>query len=1195
MSSDYYFDDVEHMDSAFFDALDAIEATHTASQKRFPSPQLAVGVSNSFYSTALPSTFKQTVVPAKPTSFDPPVAGPSKIVQPEPIDDSLPRPPHLQLQSKPASRSFGKKAQKVKKWDHTAFAKSGWTKPKNSKGKEKAKAISADADADDDFLSVDEFEQFPAPLPKSTPPPPFKQKPDLLAAQTWIYPTNKPKRDYQFNIVRDSLFENSLVALPTGLGKTFIAGVIMLNYYRWFPEGKVVFVAPTKPLVAQQIDACHQICGIPGGDAAELTGQVSRQARARAWQEKRVFFMTPQTFMNDLKSDNCKPTDIVLLVIDEAHKATGDYAYSQLVRYLMATNGHFRVLALTATPGSKPEAVQAIVDSLHISNIEIRDESSLDLRSYMLPKKISTHIVKMNPEVIRVRDMLVKLMTNTAKRLLETGLMPNIDFIKLHPYRCTKLMQDSSINGNGKKFPWLFSVLKKLAALARAMGYLLECSTRMCYEELHGLASGVDRDGKKAVNLRTDPLLQDIIKELERQHNAGLTIHPKMDKLQMLAVDYFAQANADVEETAQNSPPDVESAPSGQTKMMVFSNFRLAVEEIVEVLNKHHPMIRATRFIGQGVDKHGKKGIAQKDQLEVIKRFKNGDYNALVATSIGEEGLDIGEVDAIVCYDAQKAPIRMLQRIGRTGRRREGRVDVLMCEGREESNWDNAKNEYENVQRSILRGDSLELYADVDRLLPDHIKPKCLETFMVIEEYIRDAHPAKSSTTVANKGKKRKRDNDVMRNIPEGAVDGFVASSRLILKSNSSKKRKVDFPSLDPKALESDDDDRDIEAGIHAIPPSNLVDKGLGKSMPKSKLNSKVSSMVNKFRAKKTSPATTESILTRLDHQLADDSDDIEIELGIDFSPTRDIPASRKVALQSSSSFDYSGHISFNEAITELRNPPPAPRPLQQPNPREDNSWLLDSDDGEGNVVHSDDDVRVIEDVAPRSHNRFSPLILSSPENAGVHSKALQSKSDMVLSPVPIKSPSQASSSMAFPDPTFPIRPLKARRKRAIALSPSPKLNIQPRRLHTERFRTSPLPRINGLGHRSNPVDPCIIKEFLDLEAEVSGDDGIHLHSSSDGEGVESESDRRFLEELDPTQAVLNYDQSNAYRHSLMTQPPIDSNVPLFASKPTRRTAFGPMKQESLMGVSSSPLRDTSDQYSVDSFVVADDDDVLSL
>ena len=77
---------------------------------------------------------------------------------------------------------------------------------------------------------------------------------------------------------------------------------------------------------------------------------------------------------------------LMFLLVDEAHKATGNYAYAQIVRWLMATNGHFRVLALTATPGSKPEAVQDIIDSLHISNVEIRDENSIDLQKYMLPK-----------------------------------------------------------------------------------------------------------------------------------------------------------------------------------------------------------------------------------------------------------------------------------------------------------------------------------------------------------------------------------------------------------------------------------------------------------------------------------------------------------------------------------------------------------------------------------------------------------------------------------------------------------------------------------------------------------------------------------------------------------------------------------------------------------------------------------------
>ena len=95
---------------------------------------------------------------------------------------------------------------------------------------------------------------------------------DLEAGNVWIYPTNYPVRNYQYDIVEQALYRNTLVTLPTGLGKTFIAAVIMYNFYRWYPQGKVIFMAPTKPLVAQQIEACYNIMGIPQSDTAEMTG-----------------------------------------------------------------------------------------------------------------------------------------------------------------------------------------------------------------------------------------------------------------------------------------------------------------------------------------------------------------------------------------------------------------------------------------------------------------------------------------------------------------------------------------------------------------------------------------------------------------------------------------------------------------------------------------------------------------------------------------------------------------------------------------------------------------------------------------------------------------------------------------------------------------------------------------------------------
>jgi superfamily II DNA or RNA helicase len=142
--------------------------------------------------------------------------------------------------------------------------------------------------------------------------------------ETWIYPVNYSKRTYQFEIIRTALLHNTLVCLPTGLGKTFIAAVVMFNYYRWFSSAKIVFMAPTKPLVSQQMEACFKITGLCQLDTVELNGSMSPNIRQAAWKDKRVFFLTPQILQNDLQSRICQAEDFVLLVFDEAHRATGN-------------------------------------------------------------------------------------------------------------------------------------------------------------------------------------------------------------------------------------------------------------------------------------------------------------------------------------------------------------------------------------------------------------------------------------------------------------------------------------------------------------------------------------------------------------------------------------------------------------------------------------------------------------------------------------------------------------------------------------------------------------------------------------------------------------------------------------------------------------------------------------------------------
>ncbi|GJE91515.1 DEAD/DEAH box helicase domain-containing protein [Phanerochaete sordida] len=962
-SDEYFYDEI---DSAILAQVDAVEAAYKATQAKAPAapsrpPQKAppperevIEIDDSYDYGSFDIDDKDLEIidkiceeayKKKPAA---PVAGPSRVTSglqrttsAATVQTTLfggvvqnkPQPPSRQPVQRADSNSnnlFKGDPKKTKQWDHTAFAKTGWKKPKPAKGKEKAGSF-ADGEEEDDWGEEEEveFEQFPAPFISLGPPPEMKLKPDLLNARRWLYPLNQPKRDYQFNIVRRCLFDNTLVALPTGLGKTFIAGVVMLNFYTWFPEGKVVFVAPTKPLVAQQIEACHKTCGIPGSDAVELTGQNPKPYRVKAWQEKRVFYMTPQTLINDLTKGNCDPRDIVLFVVDEAHKGTGDYAYAQVIRYMMAKNPHFRVLALTATPGGKPEAVQAIVDALHISHVEIRDEQSLDLVQYLHKKHIRQHVIHMNDDVGKIRDMLSRVMEPMITKLFSAKILHHKPTpLCLHPFSCQMALNEISKRRDAQ---WAFGTLSKLGSLARLMGYLIEGSLEQCYDTLKELSTNVNEVGKQATTkaksdrFSKDEKLQAVLAELERMRArpGGFGPHPKMDKLKTLLVEHFAQKGLDNAEAGGTGDLDSDS------RVMVFTSFRQSVELITEALNKDKPLIRAVPFIGQGVDKNGKKGYGQKEQLDIIKRFKAGEFNVLVSTSIGEEGLDIGEIDMIACYDAQKTPIRMLQRIGRTGRKKDGYVHVLLSEEREERNWEKADDDYKNVQRFILRAEALELYGDVERLLPAHIKPECVEMVMEIEEYAR-VDPAKARAERLPPAKKRARNDDAMRNIPAGASTGFVSVKALLQKG---KKRKKALEAVDfDHAAESDDDDRDIAAGI--LGPRRTASMPAEKPKAKRLKRSKTvaggdeegtggkKKAKGKQKATQELPRFDELTSSQLERLGQDDSDDEDIALGLTLKKAATSKAKKGAAKN-----DKAGTSSQMTNSKRKKPPSPPPRP----------------------------------------------------------------------------------------------------------------------------------------------------------------------------------------------------------------------------------------------------------------------------
>lgn len=170
-------------------------------------------------------------------------------------------------------------------------------------------------------------------------------------------------------------------------------------------------MAPTRPLVAQQIEACYRIMGFPKEETVELTGKQNKKVRAVAWQSKRVFYVTPQVVWSDLNDVdiNFPIDDIKLIVVDEAHKAKGKYAYTEVVQSISSRNKMFRVLALSATPGRTVKDVAEVVQNLLISKIEVRRETSIDVSPYVFKKKIKTIVVPLDDNLKRLRSRLHEL------------------------------------------------------------------------------------------------------------------------------------------------------------------------------------------------------------------------------------------------------------------------------------------------------------------------------------------------------------------------------------------------------------------------------------------------------------------------------------------------------------------------------------------------------------------------------------------------------------------------------------------------------------------------------------------------------------------------------------------------------------------------------------------------------------------
>ncbi|MBW3017704.1 DEAD/DEAH box helicase [Candidatus Woesearchaeota archaeon] len=467
-------------------------------------------------------------------------------------------------------------------------------------------------------------------------------------------------RLYQQTIFATCSSYNTMVVLPTGMGKTGIGLLLAAKRLTQYPKSKIVILAPTKPLLDQHYNTFVKHLDIDPELFTTFSGSISPENRENLWEQKQIFFSTPQTIENDLISGKINLQDVSMLCFDECHRATGDYSYVFIAKQYNKQSKHPRVLALTASPGSDMEKINEVMTNLFVERVEIRTESDPDVQPYIQDVEKEYIYVDLPDELNIVHNCLKHSFKSKLAEIKKLGYINSIenrsktDLLKLQA-----VLQGQIAQGD-KSFELLKSV--SFAAEALKVEHAIELLETQGLTPLLLYMDDIYTQAKtsktRAVkNLANDPNFRAAY--IKVKEYIPKTEHPKLQKLK------------EILEAEIKKDPDA--------RIIVFSNFRDMGDKIEEQI-RFIEGIRTTVFVGQA-QKKGFKGMTQKQQIETLEKFRNDEYNVLIMTSVGEEGLDIPQVDLVIFYEPIPSAIRTVQRRGRTGRLEKGRVIVLMTRG----------------------------------------------------------------------------------------------------------------------------------------------------------------------------------------------------------------------------------------------------------------------------------------------------------------------------------------------------------------------------------------------------------------------------------------------------------------------------------------------------------------------------------
>ncbi|MFX1432084.1 MAG: DEAD/DEAH box helicase, partial [Promethearchaeota archaeon] len=518
----------------------------------------------------------------------------------------------------------------------------------------------------------------------------MKQEPNLYCNGAFLKKNQILYREYQKNIVNSCKNKNSLVVLPTGLGKTIIGILLIAKRLEKYSRGKIIVLAPTRPLVSQHISSCEKFLDIASDEIALFTGKIPPVKRILSFQSAKIIISTPQVIKNDLMRGRYDLKQTSLIVFDEAHKTKGNYAYNFISEEYINTCTDPLILGLTASPGKNYERIQQICDNLYIENIVFKNYEDKDVKDYIYDIDTYINLIDLPIKLRELSTVWYNLFETYLKWFIKNNLIaPNkpyyskLDFlgiardltlsIQFDKGECIELSEDEYLDSLYYVSPKIIDIVKeKQLDIPSIYSYCSSCISILHAKDLletqdislfrsflEKISYKAGKDILSAKRITNSEHFNYIKTVIENEDNINLS-HPKFNKILSIIKEEIEEFN--------------------NNKILIFTQFREMAEYLKNKLqNEFSEKLSIEKFIGQAT-KIDDNGFPQRLQIEILEKFREGLINILVATSVAEEGLDIPNVDAIIFFEPIPSEIRLIQRRGRTGRHAPGRCYILVTE-----------------------------------------------------------------------------------------------------------------------------------------------------------------------------------------------------------------------------------------------------------------------------------------------------------------------------------------------------------------------------------------------------------------------------------------------------------------------------------------------------------------------------------